>query len=374
MKIRPFGLERYFADYEFNVPYIISASDCESLSLRHLLDLADAETMGLWERLSLGYTESQGHPLLRQEVARLYSEITPADVLIVAPEEGIFITMHALLEPGDHVIVTFPGYQSLYSIAEALGCRVTRWELEAGEVGWRLDLGLLEEAITPLTKLLVVNFPHNPTGYLPARDQLDAILDLARRHNLYVFSDEMYRLLEYDAERQLPAVCDLYEKGISLFGLSKSFSLPGLRIGWLATSDRPLLARMQMLKDYTTICSSAPSEVLGIIAVRAKDRIIRRNLRLIRDNIQVAGAFFAENADWFIWLEPQAGSIAFPRLTGDIPVNTFCEEVLQQKGVLIVPGTLFELSGNHFRLGLGRRNLPQALSRLGEYIDAKRRT
>lgn len=374
MKIRPFGLERYFADYEFNVPYIISASDCESLSLRHLLDLADAETMGLWERLSLGYTESQGHPLLRQEVARLYSEITPADVLIVAPEEGIFITMHALLEPGDHVIVTFPGYQSLYSIAEALGCRVTRWELEAGEVGWRLDLGLLEEAITPLTKLLVVNFPHNPTGYLPARDQLDAILDLARRHNLYVFSDEMYRLLEYDAERQLPAVCDLYEKGIALFGLSKSFSLPGLRIGWLATSDRPLLARMQMLKDYTTICSSAPSEVLGIIAVRAKDRIIRRNLRLIRDNIQVAGAFFAENADWFIWLEPQAGSIAFPRLTGDIPVNTFCEEVLQQKGVLIVPGTLFELSGNHFRLGLGRRNFPQALSRLEEYIDAKRRT
>lgn len=374
MKIRPFGLERYFADYEFNVPYIISASDCESLSLRHLLDLADAETMGLWERLSLGYTESQGHPLLRQEVARLYSEITPADVLIVAPEEGIFITMHALLEPGDHVIVTFPGYQSLYSIAEALGCRVTRWELEAGEVGWRLDLGLLEEAITPLTKLLVVNFPHNPTGYLPARDQLDAILELARRHNLYVFSDEMYRLLEYDAERQLPAVCDLYEKGIALFGLSKSFSLPGLRIGWLATSDRPLLARMQMLKDYTTICSSAPSEVLGIIAVRAKDRIIRRNLRLIRDNIQVAGAFFAENADWFIWLEPQAGSIAFPRLTGDIPVNTFCEEVLQQKGVLIVPGTLFELSGNHFRLGLGRRNFPQALSRLEEYIDAKRRT
>ena len=176
-------------------------------------------------------------------------------MLIAAPEELIFIAMNALLRPGDHVIATFPGYQSLYAIAEALGCSVTRWPLEVRDGRWGLDLDFLAAAIRPETRLLVVNFPHNPTGYLPSRSELDAIIELARRHGLHVFSDEMYRLLEYDAETRLPPVADLYERGISLSGLSKSFALPGLRIGWLAMRDADLLARCIAFHDYTTICS-----------------------------------------------------------------------------------------------------------------------
>jgi aspartate/methionine/tyrosine aminotransferase len=365
-------LERYFAAYEFSVPYQMSASDCESLSLQELLGWADPEGLELWQRLSLGYTESQGHPLLRQEVARLYPNLTPDDVLIVAPEEGIFITMHTLVEQGDHAIVTFPGYQSLYEIAGALGCRVTRWTLQAVEDRWSLDLGLLEKAITPQTRLLVVNFPHNPTGYLPEKRQLETIIDLARQHDLYLFSDEMYRLLEYERTRRLPPVCELYEKGISLFGLSKTFSLPGLRIGWLATQDRDLLSRMQTFKDYTTICSSAPSEVLAIIALREKEAIISRNLEIIRHNLEILDRFFAGHADRFAWLKPQAGSVAFPGLTTDVPVTEFCSSMLAQ-GVMIVPGDLFEYPGNHFRLGLGRQSLPQAVEKVREYLNSPER-
>jgi aspartate/methionine/tyrosine aminotransferase len=369
MKIRPFQLERYFAAYEFSVPYQMSASDCESLSLQELLGWADPESLELWQRLSLGYTESQGHPLLRQEVARLYQSLTPDDVLIVTPEEGIFIAMHSLLEQGDHAIVTFPGYQSLYEIAQPLGCRVTRWTLQAVEDRWNLDLDFLETAITPHTRLLVVNFPHNPTGYLPERRQLETIIDLARQHDLYLFSDEMYSLLEYERTRRLPPVCDLYEKGISLFGLSKTFSLPGLRIGWLATQDKALLSRLQAFKDYTTICSSAPSEVLAIIALRASEAIVARNLEIIRHNLEIADRFFAGHADRFAWLEPQAGSVAFPRLMVEMPVAEFCSSMLA-RGVMIVPGNLFEYPGNHFRLGLGRKDLPQAVERVREYIDS----
>jgi aspartate/methionine/tyrosine aminotransferase len=372
MQIRPFKLERYFAEYEFGASYLLSASDCESLALADLLSMADPQGLELWHQLGLGYTESQGHPLLRREVAGLYQTLTPSDVLIVAPEEGIFIAMHVLLKPGDHVIVTFPGYQSLYEIAAALGCRVTRWTLQMQRAGWELDRDVLEAAITPQTRLLVINFPHNPTGHLPTRGELDAIVALARKHNLTVFSDEMYRLLEYELAQRLPPVCDLYENGISLFGMSKTFSLPGLRIGWLATRDKRALSEMQAFKDYTTICSSAPSEVLSIIALRASHTIIGRNLETIRHNLRVVDRFMAEYGDWFTWLKPRAGSVAFPRLLGNRSVEAFCEHLLEQHGMMIVPGGMFEYPGNHFRLGLGRKNLPQAIEKLEEVVRALR--
>lgn len=150
----------------------------------------------------------------------------------------------------------------------------------------------------------MINFPHNPTGYLPTRHELDALIELARRHNLVIFSDEMYRLLEYDAQARLPSVCDLYERAVTLSGLSKSFALPGLRIGWLATHERDLLARCLVLKDYTTICSSAPSEVLAIIALEAQQRIVARNLAIIQRNLALCERFFAEHSQQVMWIAP----------------------------------------------------------------------
>jgi aspartate/methionine/tyrosine aminotransferase len=248
---------------------------------------------------------------------------------------------------------------------------VTPWTFQVGDDGWRLDLGFLEQNITSRTKLLVVNFPHNPTGYLPTRAEWDAIVSLARRHDLYLFCDEMYRLLEYEPARRLSPVCDLYEKGLSLFGLSKTFSLPGLRIGWLATQNREIVDKCVLLKDYTTICSSAPSEILGLIALRARETIVERNLGILRRNLGVADRFFAAYADTFDWPRPQAGSIAFPRLKGKTSAEQFCREALGQ-GVMIVPGSIFDFSGNHFRLGLGRENFPQAIEQIRPLVDALR--
>ena len=368
MRIPPFKLERYFAEHEFRVRYLLSASDCEALSLAEVLDMADPEAAALWRDLSLGYTESQGRPLLCGEVARLYTGISPDETLIGAPEELIFVAMNVLLAPGDHAIVIHPGYQSLSEVAAASGAEVARWELTLGANGWQLDLGLLERSITPRTRLLVINFPHNPTGYLPTRAELDAIIDVARRHNLHLFSDEMYRLLEYDAGRRLPSVADLYEHGIALSGLSKAFALPGLRIGWLATHDRAFLVGAAGFKDYTTICNSAPSEILGIIALRGRDRILARNRAIIRSNLTQAEAFFAAHRPRFRWLAPQAGSVAFPQLNDAVPVADFCQEVLDRRSLMIVPGDVFDYLGNHFRVGLGRRNFGEALGVLGEAV------
>lgn len=370
MPIDPFKLERYFALHEFTAKYLLSPSDCESLSLSELLQLADGESLRLWNELTLGYTESPGHPLLRAEVARLYQKIDPADVLIAAPEEAVFIVMQTLLTPGDHVVTIFPAYQSLYEVARSNGCTVTPWPLELSAGGWQLNLDRLQHSLTDRTRLLVLNFPHNPTGYLPARGEVDAVIEIARQHDLYIFSDEMYRLLEHDPANRLPPICDLYEKGISLSGLSKTFALPGLRLGWLATQERALVTSWLAYKDYTTICNSAPSEILGIIALRAKDAIIARNLDIIRRNLQVAEQFFAVHADHFAWIEPHAGSIAFPRWLGTTPVEEFCEEVLTQQNVMIVPGSIFDYPGDHFRVGLGRRNLAEALQRVDDYLKS----
>jgi aspartate/methionine/tyrosine aminotransferase len=370
MPINPFQLERYFAEHEFKVKYVLSSSDCESLSMAELLQMASLDSLELWQGLRLGYTESPGHPLLRAEIARLYDHIVPDGVVVAAPEEAIFIAMQTLLAPGDHVVVLSPTYQSLHEIARSIGCDVTRWNIELGPDGWRTDLGQLERSITPRTRMVVLNFPNNPTGYvLPPRD-LDAVIDLARKHGFYVFSDEMYRLLEWDPAVRLPAVCDVYEKGISLSGLSKSLALPGLRVGWLATQESAWVERFLAFKDYTTICNSAPGEILAIIGLQAKERILQRNLDIIRGNLAIAERLFGEHHDRFAWLGPTAGSVAFPKWLGEGPVEQFCQDALDTQGVMIVPGGLFGFPGNHFRVGLGRKNFSDVLERVVRAVGA----
>ncbi|MCL4560202.1 MAG: aminotransferase class I/II-fold pyridoxal phosphate-dependent enzyme [Chloroflexi bacterium] len=363
--LTPFALERFFARYEFSTPYLLSPSDCESLHLSEVLEMADTESAALWGNLSLGYTESPGHPVLRQEIAGLYETIQPVDTLVAAPEECIFITMNTLLSPGDEVIVLHPAYQSLHEVARSLGCRVIDWSLaRGGESAWRLDWQALEESLSPRTRLLVINFPHNPTGYLPGRGDLEKLVGIAREHSLVIFSDEMYRMLEYDPRDRLPAICDLYERGVSLAGVSKTLALPGLRIGWLATRILGLVDSLLGFKDYTTICSSAPSEILALIGLRNRDRILKRNLEIIRANLAAADQFFARHTELFTWLRPRAGSVAFPEWTGRGTVDEFCQAAIDREGVMLAPGSLFGGPENHFRLGFGRKNFAEGLLRV----------
>jgi aspartate/methionine/tyrosine aminotransferase len=368
MSIDPFLLERYFASYEFKAKYLLSSSDCESIAMQELIQMAEPKSLKLWKSLKLGYTESQGHPLLREEIANLYDNISPDRVLIAAPEELIFIAMQTMLKPNDHVVALSPAYQSLHEIARSIGCNLTPWTIQPMDDGWKLDFGELERSINKKTRMLVINFPHNPTGYHLSLNELNIIVELARKNGLYLFSDEMYRMLEYIPDKRLPPVCDLYEMGISLSGLSKAFSLPGLRIGWLATQQISLMEKWIAYHDYTTICNSAPGEILGIIALQNREKIINQNLEIISRNIDLARKLFDNHHEQLTWFGPQAGSVAFPKWTGEGTVEKFCQDVLEAKGVMIVPGHLFNFPGNHFRIGLGRRNLPEALEQVGEYL------
>jgi aspartate/methionine/tyrosine aminotransferase len=365
MRIAEFALERYFARWEFAVEHLLCASDVEPMPMGELLALADGETRSMWDRLTLGYTESSGHPLLRREIAALYAGLESDDILVFAgAEEAIFCLANVALGPGDHAIVTWPGYQSLYEVARAAGADVTLHELRE-EAGWAIDVDLLRRQVTPATRLIVINPPHNPTGMLPDRATFDALVALADEARAHLLVDEVYRFLEFDDGDRLPTGADASPRGISLGVMSKSFAMAGVRIGWLATHDRDLLARCAAFKDYTTICSSAPSEVLALIGLRARDAVLARSREIAAANLERLDAFFDAWADRFAWVRPRGGSVGFPRLTvPGVSIDAWAAELVESEGVLLLPASQFGHGGNHFRLGFGRTDLPLALEGL----------
>jgi aspartate/methionine/tyrosine aminotransferase len=369
MKPGAFKLERYFAAHEFSAAYLLCCSDCESMTLKELLALepdASQRFAALW----LGYTDSRGHPDLRHAIAGLYDGLSPEQVLVHAgAEEAIFNFMNVAVDPGDHLIVHAPFYQSLGEVARAIGAEVTCWQGDPKNA-WALDLDFLERAITPRTRVVVVNFPHNPTGFLPGADWVHALSALSDRHGFTLLSDEVYRGLEHDPADRLPALADINDRAVSLGVMSKTYGLAGLRIGWVATRNAAILDDLAAFKDYTTICNSAPSEFLAALALRHADGIAAKNRRIIGDNLERLDAFFAAHADRFVWQRPRAGPIAFPLLRRGA-VDAFCADLLAGAGVLLLPGTLYEGNHNAFRIGFGRINLPEALDRFAVHLQRR---
>jgi aspartate/methionine/tyrosine aminotransferase len=369
MRIDDFELERFFARYEFAVRHLLCASDVEGWPMADLLALADAETAELWRDLRLGYTEAPGHPLLRRAIATVYEGIAPDEVLVFSgAEEAIFVVANVLLGPGDHAIVTWPAYQSLFEVARSTGADVTLHELRA-EDGWAIDVDALRAQVTPRTKLIVVNVPHNPTGYVPDVATYQAISDIAADAGATLLSDEVYRFLEHAGTDRPPAGADVGPHGVSVGVMSKSFALAGLRIGWLASHDTGLLDRAARFKDYTTICASAPAEILSLIALRARDEVLERSRGIVDGNLELLDAFFGRQAGRIRWARPRGGPVGFPELTVGVPVDRFADDLLQAEGVLIAPASIFGHPGNHFRLGFGRTDLPVALAGLERLLE-----
>jgi aspartate/methionine/tyrosine aminotransferase len=376
MRIPDFKLERYFARWEFKAPFLLCSSDVEGWGLKELLALADADGLARWEGLTLGYTESTGLPALREEVAgRLYDGAVDAGQVLTfaGAQEALFVLMNVALGPGDHALVTWPGYQSLHEVARATGAEVELLPLTEAD-GWRLDVEAVRARLRPATRMVVVNFPHNPTGALPSRADFAALCALCEERGVLLLSDEVYRLLEEREEDRLPAAVEACRTGVSLGVMSKAYGLAGLRVGWLACRDARLLAACAAFKDYTSICNAAPSEVLALIALRAQDRVLARSRALLAGNLGLLDTFFARHADRLSWVRPRAGSVAFPRLREGEGEGggaaAFCQALVEREGVLLLPGDVYDFPGGHFRLGFGRRNLPEALARLERFLSS----
>jgi aspartate/methionine/tyrosine aminotransferase len=314
-----------------------------------------------------GYTQPLGAPDLRSAIAASYETIDASEVLVTScAEEAIFLVYHALLDREDEVVVETPCYQSALSVAHSTGATVKQWR-QRYENGWLHDVNALREMVSSATRLLYINQPHNPTGSLMDRELFGELVQLVSEHGLVLFGDEVYRELEHDERDRLPAVCDISPRGISLGSVSKSFGLPGVRIGWIATHEREILERVAELKDYTTICSSAPSEFLATVAIRNRHAILARSLELVLRNKPLLEEFFERHGGVFEWIPPVAGPIGFPRIRDVRDVDWLCEQ-LAHAGILLLPGSVYD-EPEHVRVGFGRIDLPEALELLDLHLE-----
>lgn len=363
-------LHRYLADHP-GAAHPLGAADPEPVAMADLVALADEETTSLWQRLVLDRPDRTGHPLLRQEIANLYELIAPDQVLLCAgADAALSLTLSTLLGRGDHAVVTWPSSGPLDLLARAARAQVTRIGLDY-EQGWALDVDAIRAVIRPTTRAIVINFPHNPTGALPPRAALKALLDLAEEIGAYVVSDESLRLLERDPADRWPAATDRWARAISIGTVSMPLGLPGLRVGWIATRDRDALERITIRHDYMAATVSAPGQVLALAGLRAREHLLGQVRGLLRDNLALVSQFLADHGDLMEWVPPRAGTVAFPRLTARVPVGRFAAELAAEAGVLVLPAEVFGFPGNHFRLGFGRADLPEALAGLERFIRAR---
>ncbi len=378
MPIEPFHLERYFADFEFETPILLGASDCETMSVGELLDF-DPSARDRLERMRLGYTHSNGDAELRRAIADGYADpVGPDDILVhAAGVEVITTLMLAVLEPGDRALVQMPCYQVLRTAPMMAGAEVDRLETDP-DAGWRVTADAVEEALAPDTRLVALNSPHNPTGRVVSRADLERISELCRERDIVLFVDEAYRGTRYDGPVDEVSAAELGPHVVTLGLVSKGLGLPGLRLGWLVCRDPGLRDEVARAKDYTTICAPAPSEFLATIAVRNRDAILSATRARLRDHLELLTPALTSRPDLFDWVPPDAGPITFPTLRaeavraitgGEIDDGAVAERIRTEAGVLVIPGSLFDARVPALRIGFGRANFPEGLTRFETWLD-----
>ncbi len=369
MKISSFKIERFFSKYEFGAKYLMSSSDCDGLSLEYVLSLASDEEMELWKNVKLGYTETRGSLLLRTAIAGHYDRIGPDNVVVCSPGEANFALINTILQKGDEVICTAPSYQSLYEVALSIGCKVSFWEADFRNNNWYFDPGKLRDLVNRKTRLIIINFPHNPTGFTPSEDEYNEIIGIAATKGISLFSDEMYRFLLHDPSHKIPSACDIYDNAVSLWGTSKSLGLAGLRLGWLTSMNNDILDEVESFKDYLSICNSPATEIPAAIALNNAQTIIGNNLKKIKINIEHFSKFAARNKWLLEFPVPNSGSTAYVPLKIKIPAIEFTGKVVRDTGVLLLPSEAFQDGSEHIRVGFGKENFSDGLDCLETYLN-----
>ena len=367
MKIKPFKLERYYTLYEHAAKYSLCNSDCEAMTIKDLLALeegSEEQFHNMW----LGYTETQGNSALRRDISAIYTKIKADNITVcTGAQEPIFLFSHAVLNAEDEVIVQTPCYQSLQSVPESIGCKTLNWNVRYEGNRPTFDIDELKKLVSDKTKVIYLNAPHNPTGFLFTKEEQQEIIEIARANNIIIFCDEVYRELEHSPEFAIPAFADAYENGVSVGVMSKSYGLPGLRIGWIASQNQSILEKLAVLKEYTTICNAAPSEFLAGVALRNRHVILERNLKIVHSNLALFDAFFEKYTHLFSWYKPNAGPITLVKMLFDNDDMAFAEQALKKQSVLLLPGGIYDYNG-YFRIGLGRKNIPTSLKQFETFI------
>ncbi len=368
-----FKLETHFSKWEFKARYHLCASDAQSMSVRELLELATPEDREAFEGMWLGYTETFGAPDLRQTIADTYESQNASSILcFCGASEGIFAANSVIMDKHSHAIVVTPNYQSHEALPASFG-EVSAVALDATD-NWSLDIDQIAASIKPNTKLVTINFPHNPTGSILPLDRYMALIDLCRKHGIYILHDEIFHGLGHAQSNHLPQIADVYERGLSLNVTSKSYGLPGLRIGWIACQDAAILSAMERMKHYLSICNSGPSERLANIAIKNRQALLTRNCQIVDTNLPKWQALFERYPTLFDWQTPDGSCMGFPRYKGAEGVEVFAQKLVEDSGVLVLPSSIYSSNlantpKDRFRVGLGRKGLDEGLAAMQAHIE-----
>jgi len=374
----PFALAAFLARWGASIRHDLAASESETTPLAELLAMADAEDAERWARLEFGYAHPRGAPWLRETIAKRYHGLEPADILCCAgAQEAATCIARALLGPEDHAVVVLPIYQpSEQAITARAPTAGVALEERGGE--WILDLDRVAAALRPNTRLILTNFPNSPTGAQLDRAAFDALIALCRARGIWLVNDEVYRQTDRVADERLPPVADLYERGISIDGLSKGFGLPGLRVGWAACRDRDLLTRALLAKNELSSCLAAASEVLAQIALKAEAPIVRRNRAIGRRNDERLQDVLRRLPDLFEPAPSRNLAFACPRYVGPGSASAFAVSLARAAGILVLPlgvwhSPLAPRPADRLRISLGQLRSGPGLDALALHLREARR-
>ena len=358
MKIEPFGVEIWMNEFETTCEFNLAETCVASLTVDELLQLSgrNADALAELRPMKLTYGAIEGSDRLRDAICTLYDRQGRDNLIVTHGAIGANALVHeTLVEPRDHVISVRPTYQQHYSIPESYGATVDILHLRP-ENGFLPDLKEFAALIRPDTRLVAINNPNNPTGALMDAGYLAQFIDIARRSDAYILCDEVYRGTGQTGDGFGPAIADLYERGISVAGMSKTFSLAGLRLGWIAAAPE-VIAAVSIHRDYTTISVGMLDDHFAALALESKERILERSHRITRGNLALL-ADWVDGEPAISWIRPQAGTTALLKYDFDMPSRDFCVALLEQTGVMVTPGSALHMEG---WLRIGYANDPAIL-------------
>lgn len=359
-----------FYTLQDTVAHNLSNSNTEPLPLGDLFQ-ENPDYLQRFLSLKLDYGNPQGNVDLTRAISQqLYQGIEPEEILLESgSEEGLLILLQCLLSPQDHLIIQFPCYPPVLEMSvDRLENQISLWSAKP-ESGWEWDLADLKTLLRENTKAIFLCNPHNPTGSILRREQLDCLIDFARKHQLLLICDEVYRFLEYEPTLRLPPVCELYEWGLSLGSLSKSFGLPGLRTGWVVCRNPEIRERLITYKSRTTLCNSVATQYLSELALARQKEIRAKTLSRVQRNFEALKAWVNRQSAVLDWIQPQAGTVAFLQFRSGFNAERFCREMAAEAGVLCLPGSFFSFNDSYFRIGFGKARFGEALQAMDAYFS-----
>lgn len=369
MKINSFGVEDFLNVYETRATLDIAQSTITSFTFEELLKTCNKTENEVFDEIKdfkLNYGFIEGSPKFKTEVKKLYRRNeNELDVLATNGATGAnFLALYTLLEEGDHIIAHYPSYQQLYDIPLSFNVEVSHLDIDENN-NWLPNIDSLESMIKPNTKMICLNNAQNPTGAYMDEDYLNKLVDIAKKYDLYVLCDEVYKPFEKDLK--IASIVDLYHKGISTNSLSKTYSVPGLRVGWVCANNE-IIDMMRKYRDYTMICIGVLDDYFATLVLENRDKVLARNEKIIYENYEILKEWIKKE-ELASCILPKHISTSFVKLDVKMPIEDFCIKLLEDTGILLVPGSRFGYE-SYVRLGYCAKKevLIEALDKLSTYM------